>query len=190
MKKDLGAIIALYPTPVYLVATYDKENKPNIMTVGWGGVCNSRPPCVSISVRSATHTYEGLMVRCAFTLNIASSSLAKAAAYCGTKSGREVNKFEALGLTPVKSTTVDAPYIDEAPVVLECKVIQIHEIGSHMQFIGEIVNVKMEEEFCDEQEPLLNLAFKPIVYAPGNNYRYFEVGNQVNYEKPDYTSGE
>lgn len=109
MKSDVGAKLAIYPTPVYLVATYDREGKANIMTVGWGGVCNSNPPCVCISVRPATHTYHALMEKKAFTLNLATEKFAKEAAYCGRVSGRNIDKFKEVGFTAIRSEVVDAP---------------------------------------------------------------------------------
>lgn len=121
MKRNIGAKLAIYPTPVYLAATYDRDGKANVMTVGWGGVCNSIPPCVCISVRPATHTYHALMERKAFTLNLATEDFTKEAAYCGRFSGKNVDKFKELGLTPIRSNVVDAPYIQEFPINLACK---------------------------------------------------------------------
>ncbi len=54
MKKSLGAKTIVYPTPVFIVGTYDKGGKPNAMNVAWGSLCCSSPPSVAISVRKAT----------------------------------------------------------------------------------------------------------------------------------------
>lgn len=178
MKSDIGAKLAIYPTPVYLIATYDREGKPNIMTVGWGGVCNSNPPCVCISVRPATHTYHALMERQAFTLNLATERYAKEAAYCGRTSGREVDKFKECGFTALKSKTVDAPYIKELPINLECKIIQIHEIGSHNQFVAQIMNVKVDDELTHAERPIIEM-IKPIVYGVGNDFSYYGIGKTI-----------
>lgn len=183
MKTDIGAKLTVYPTPVYLVATYDRKGKPNIMTVGWGGVCNSNPPCISISVRPATHTFDALMERKAFTLSIATWQFARQAAYCGFASGRDVDKFEKTGLTAVRSHIVDAPYIDELPINIECKIIQIHPIGSHTQFIGQIMNVKIDSrlaQFKGADKDALIHQLKPIVYAVGNDFKYYKIGNSID----------
>ncbi len=79
MKKSIGAKTILYPTPVLIVGTYDKSGNPNVMTVAWGGICCSSPPCVSISVREATHTYGNLMEQKAFTISIPSEKYVKQA---------------------------------------------------------------------------------------------------------------
>lgn len=180
-KKSIGAKLAVYPVPLYLVATYDREGKPNVMTVGWGGVCNGNPPCLSISVRPATHTYHALMERRAFTVNLPAEEHAAAVAYCGRVSGKDENKFEKAGFTPVKAQTVDAPFILETPVSLECKIIQIHDIGSHTQFIGEIVNTHIDSSL-QESIPLVEQTH-PIVYAVGDNERYYPLGAPLHYKK-------
>lgn len=180
MKRDLGAKLAVYPTPVYLVATYDHDNKPNVMTVGWGGVCCSNPPCVAISVRKATHTYHALVEREAFTVNLGTEDFAGEASYFGKVSGKNENKFEKSGLTPIKSDFVDAPYIEEMPINIECKIIHTTEIGSHIQFIGQIVNVKLSDVIKDDGKPIIE-QMKPIVYGVGDNNRYYGLGEIVEY---------
>ena len=145
MKKSLGAKTLVYPTPVLVIGTYDNEGNPNAMTAAWEGICCSSPPCVTISVRKATYTYGNLMYKKAFTLNIPSESYVKEADYFGIVSGKKEDKFAKTGLTPVKSDIVDAPYISEFPVNLECKIIHVIEIGLHTQFIGEVMDVKIDD---------------------------------------------
>jgi flavin reductase (DIM6/NTAB) family NADH-FMN oxidoreductase RutF len=115
MKKSFGAKTLVYPTPVWVIGTYDKAGKPNIMTIAWGGVCSSKPPCVAVSIRKATYTHGNIMERKAFTVNVPSASHAKVTDYAGLVSGRDVDKFATTGLTAVKSDQVDAPYIQEFP---------------------------------------------------------------------------
>src|SRR4030066_2352802 len=123
MKKSMGAKTLVFPTPVWVVGTYDQAGKPNMMTVAWGGICCSMPPCIAVSLRKATYTYGSLMERKAFTVNVPSEDYVKEADYIGLASGRDVDKFAATGLTAVKSDLVDAPYVKEFPLILECKVI-------------------------------------------------------------------
>ena len=145
MKKSIGAKPIVYPTPVFIVGTYDSNGKPNVMAVAWGGICCSNPPCVTISLRKATYTYGCLMDRKAFTISLPSETYIKEADYFGNISGRETDKLADTGLTAIKSDLFDAPYVKEFPFILECKVIQIHEIGRHTQFIGEILDIKADE---------------------------------------------
>ena len=129
MKKSLGAKTLALPAPAWLVGTYDKEGKPNLMTAVWGGICCSQPPCVYVSLRKATYTYGNIMSRKAFTVSVPSQEYVKEVDYIGIVSGRDGDKFTKTGMTPMKSDLVDAPYVKEFPLVLECKVIHTIEIG-------------------------------------------------------------
>ena len=111
MKKDLGAKTILLPTPVLIVATYDSIGKANAMNAAWGGICCSKPPCVTVSLRKETYTYNSLMEKKAYTINIPGKNHASEADYFGIASGRTEDKFAVTRLTPVKSDFVDAPYI-------------------------------------------------------------------------------
>ncbi len=166
MKKSLGAKTIVYPTPVFIVGTYDKNGKPNAMNVAWGGLCCSSPPCVAISLRKATYTYGNVVERKSFTINIPSEAHVKEADHFGIASGSKEDKFSATGLTPVKSDLVDAPYIKEFPLILECRLKQTVEIGLHIQFIGEIVDVKIEESALGEGGIPDIKKIKPFLYAP------------------------
>ena len=123
MKKSFGAKTLVYPTPVWVIGTYDKGGKANAMTIAWGGVCSSSPPCVAVSLRKATYTHGNILERKAFTVNVPSAAQAKIADYLGMVSGRTVDKFAAAELTAVKGDKVDAPYIQEFPLILECKLL-------------------------------------------------------------------
>jgi flavin reductase (DIM6/NTAB) family NADH-FMN oxidoreductase RutF len=178
MKKSLGAKTILYPTPVLIVGTYDKNGKPNVMTVAWGGICCSAPPCVTISVREATYTYGNLMLQQAFTVSIPSEDYVKQADYFGIASGADTDKFAATGLTPVHSDVVNAPYVGEFPFVLECKVIHTHKIGLHTQFIGEILDIKADEAVIADKGPQLD-KIKPFLWAPDSTRGYYGIGRYL-----------
>jgi flavin reductase (DIM6/NTAB) family NADH-FMN oxidoreductase RutF len=178
MKKSVGAKTILYPTPVLIVGTYDKSGKPNVMTVAWGGICCSAPPCVSISVREATYTYGNLMEQKAFTISIPSEKYVKQADFIGMASGKEIDKFAATGLTPVKSDVVNAPYVDDFPLVLECKVIHTHKIGIHTQFIGEILDIKADESVVGENGPDID-KIKPFLWSPDYGRGYYGLGQRL-----------
>ena len=176
--KSLGARVLAIPTPVWVVGTYDKEGKPNVMTAAWGGVCCSRPPCVNVSLRKATYSYGNIVERLAFTINIPGVEHVAEVDFIGTASGRDVDKIAITGLTPVRSGLVDAPYVAEFPLVLECKVIHSLEIGLHTQFIGEILDVKAEESaVSDRNAPDIGVV-NPFVYSPGNR-TYHAIGRSL-----------
>jgi len=178
MKKALGAKTILYPTPVMLVGTYDAAGKPNIMTCAWGGICCSDPPCVAVSLRKATYTYGSIIHQGAFTVNIPSEYYLAQADYCGMVSGKKVDKFAETGLTPARSTLVNAPYIEEFPLVLECALIHRFELGLHTQFIGEILDVKASSNAMNDKGVLDLEKIKPFFYAP-EAHAYYATGRRL-----------
>ena len=178
MKKSFGAKTLILPTPIWCVGSYDTKGSPNVMTIAWGGLCCSKPPCVTISLRKATHTYSSIIERQAYTISVPSVQYMKEADYFGIVSGKNVDKFKETGLTPVKSEHVDAPYVDEFPMILECKLIHHYEIGLHTQFIGEIIDVKIDEDMVrDKGEPLIE-KINPFVMNPGVS-QYHKIGEFV-----------
>lgn len=178
VKKSLGARSILLPTPVWVIGSYDKEGKPNVMTAAWVGICCSRPPCVTVSLREATYTFGNIMERGAFSVNIASESFAKEVAYFGSVSGRDVDKFSTTELTPIKSDLVDAPYIKEFPLVIECKLQQTFELGLHTMFIGEIMDVKADKSILGGDGLPAMVKLKPFVFAPGS-WEFYRTGENL-----------
>jgi len=178
MKKSLGPITMVHPLPVWCVGSYDSQGIPNLATVAWGGICCSKPPCVTISLRKATYSYGNILERGAYTVNVPSAIFAAEADYFGTASGRDEDKFQVSGLTPIRSELVDAPFVEEFPVVLECKVIHTYEIGLHTQFIGEILDVKVDPEVIDEDGKPDIHKVDPMIYST-KVQQYFRVGELI-----------
>ena len=170
----------LYPTPVLVVGTYDAEGKPNVAVAAWGGICCSRPPAIQVSFRKATYTHGNIVRGGAFTISVPSQSQVKLADYFGLVSGRDTDKFAATGLTPVRSDLVDAPYVAEFPLVLECKILHIFDLGLHTQFVGEVVDVKADEEVLDEAGMPDILKVLPIIFSPGSQV-YYGVGASLGH---------
>lgn len=166
MKKSLGAKAIVYPAPAFVVGTYDRQGKPNVMTVAWGGMCSSKPPCIAISLRKERYSYRNILERRAFTINIPSENYVKEADYFGIFSGRDRDKFSAAGLKPVRGEFVDAPYVEEFPCIIECKLVKTVEIGLHTQFIGEIVDVKADASVLGEDGNPDITKLKPVIYVP------------------------
>ena len=194
MKQSIGAKSIVYPTPVFIVGTYDQAGKPNVMAAAWGGICCSRPPCVAIGLRKATYTYDSIVERRAFTISTPSDVYVREADYFGIASGRTEDKFSITGLTPVRSALVDAPYVAEFPFALECRLLHTVEIGLHTQFIGEILDIKADEAALGKNGKLSIENVRPIIFAPENHAYYgigehlgkaFSIGKQVRSQGPD-----
>lgn len=166
MKRSLGAHPLLQPAPVLIVGTYDQAGQANAMNAAWGGICCSKPVCVTISLRKATYSYGNIMARNAYTIHITTEELLVPADYLGMASGRDGDKLAHLGLTHSKSELVDAPIIQEFPLVLECEVVHVHELGLHTMFVGEVKDVKADESVLDEQGRLMLEALKPVAFSP------------------------
>jgi len=172
MKKSIGAKTFVMPTPILIVGTYGANGEPNIMTAAWGGVCCSAPPCVAISLQKVRASYNNIIERKAFTVSIPSRKHVAEADYVGIASGKDTDKFAVTGLTAVKSDVVDAPYVEEFPLVLECRLLHTIEIGSHTQFIGEIVDVKAEEAALGDNGLPASEKVDPISYSPPDSTYY------------------
>jgi len=166
MKKSLGARTLAFTTPVWVIGTYDQDGKPNAMTASWAGICCSKPPCVNVSLRKATYTYGCLMERRAFTVNVPPHDRVREVDYLGIESGKTTDKLAAAGLTAISSDVVDAPYIEEFPLILECKVVDVNELGLHTMFVGEIMDVKADEAVLG-QDGLPDVEkVAPFVFSP------------------------
>lgn len=166
MKKNIDPGTYACPTPTWCVGTYDENNKANIMTIAWGGICCSVTPHLTISVRKVTHTYAALMSRKCYTVSIPSVKYLKEADYFGIASGKDSDKFAVSGLTAKRSDIIDAPYVEEFPLIFECEVKHIVEVGGHVQFIGEIKGIKADEEILNEKGLPAIDKVNPFVYAP------------------------
>ena len=144
----------LYPVPAVMVSCRNSEGVNNIITVSWTGIACSDPAMLYVSIRPERYSYDMIKNSGSFVVNIPNRSLTYAADFCGVKSGRDVNKFEHLGLTAQKSNLVDAPSIGECPVNLECRVRDILTLGSHDMFISEILCVNVEDGLLDKSGKL------------------------------------
>ncbi len=178
MKKSLGAKTLAQPTPVWAVGAYDEDDKPNAMIAAWGGICSSEPPCLVVSLRPSRHTYAGIMKHKAFTVNVCPKSLAAESDYLGIVSGKKEDKFKVTGLTPKRSDIVDAPYIDDFPLIIECELLHTYKVGVHTMLIGEIKDVKCDEDkLVDGKNPDVEKIL-PLIFTPGIR-AYHTIGEHV-----------
>lgn len=166
----------LYPLPVVMVSVANEKGEANICTVAWAGTICSDPAMVSISVRPDRYSYDMIKETGEFVINLTTKSLVKATDFCGVKSGRDVNKFKEMGLTPEKAQKVKAPLIKESPVNIECKVTKIEELGSHHIFFATVVAVHAEEAYMNETGRFCFEKAEPIVYSHGE---YFALGEKL-----------
>lgn len=166
----------VYPLPAVMVSCAGKDGRPNVMTAAWTGTICSDPAMVYVSVRKERFSHHMLMETKEYVINLTTEALAKATDYVGVKSGRDMDKFEAMHLTPVMGTLKYAPMIEESPVCIECEVTQVLELGSHDMFIAKVKNVYADEKYMDETGRFDLAKAKPLVYSHG---QYYGVGRHI-----------
>lgn len=157
----------LYPLPVVMISVCDKKGNSNIITVAWAGTVCTNPAMVSVSVRPERYSYHMMKETGEFVINLTTKELVYATDFCGVKSGRDVDKFKTLGLTPIKGQYVQAPMIAESPVNIECKVRDIQELGSHHMFLAEVMAVHADDRYMDDKNKFCLEKAEPIVYSHG-----------------------
>lgn len=166
----------LYPLPVVMVSVADGNGRANIITVAWAGTVCTNPPMISISVRPERYSYSIIRETGEFVINLTTRELAFATDYCGVKSGRDVDKFKEMKLTPLPGKEVRAPLIAESPVNIECRVRQVIPLGSHHMFLADVAAVHADEKYMDEKHKFHLEEAEPIVYSHG---AYLVCGEQL-----------
>jgi flavin reductase (DIM6/NTAB) family NADH-FMN oxidoreductase RutF len=179
MKLPLPPKTLLLPSPVLIIGTYGSDGKPNMMNAAWGGIVSSKPPCISVSLREATLSFHNIKQTEAFTVNIPSEKYLKEADFVGIVSGKEYDKFKETGLTPDKSTLVNAPIVKEFPYSLECKLVREINLGSHTMFIGEIVGMVADSEVLNSKQLPDIEKVRPMMWGSFGSMAYFNVGNKL-----------
>lgn len=165
----------LNPEPPVLVSCGSPE-KPNLITVGWCGTICTQPPMLSISIRPERYSHHLIRESGEFVVNLPTEALVRAVDWCGVKSGRDVDKFAAMKLTPAPAARVGTVLLEESPVNLECKVTQVIPLGSHDLFLAECVAVDVDERLLDENGKLRLDRAKLIVYSHGD---YLALGRRL-----------
>lgn len=166
----------LYPVPAVMVSCQRADEKPNIITLAWCGTVNTNEPMLSISIRPERHSYDIIKETGEFVVNLVNKDLVYATDYCGVKSGRDVDKFKELHLTPQVSQHISAPGIAESPVNLECKVKEIIPLGSHHMFIAQVLGVTVDDAYMDEKGKFHLNKSGLVAYSHGE---YFELGKKL-----------
>jgi flavin reductase (DIM6/NTAB) family NADH-FMN oxidoreductase RutF len=171
MKQNWKPGTLVYPTPAVMVSVGKEESEYNILTVAWTGTVCSDPAMCYVSVRPERHSYPILKRNREFVINLTTEELAYAADWCGVRSGKDYNKFREMGLTAGKSQVVAAPYIEESPLCIECRVREILPLGTHDMFLAEVVNILADERYID---PLTGAFYlekaKLLAYSHGKYY--------------------
>lgn len=160
----------LNPVPAVMVTVADKNEKANIITIAWAGTVCTDPPMVSISLRPERYSTHMIQERGEFVINLTTEKLVRACDYCGVTSGRDVDKFEAMGLTPLALEHVGVPGIAESPVNISCRVVEEKPLGSHTMFLARVLGVTVDEALLDEKGKFHLNEAGLVMYSHGEYY--------------------
>lgn len=166
-KVSLSTQLLLGPVPAAMISCGRPGEKYNIITLAWAGVVNSIPPMVSISIRPSRFSHSMVLDTKEFVINIATSDQVDLADGCGTLSGRDVDKFQHFGLTPVKGALEHAPLIKECPINLECRVEQTIDLPSHTLFIGRVIATHGDAGILNEKGRVDFKRCRPLGFCNG-----------------------
>jgi flavin reductase (DIM6/NTAB) family NADH-FMN oxidoreductase RutF len=169
----------IYPLPAVLVSCGASPEEYNMLTIAWTGTVCTNPPMCYISVRKERHSYDIIRRTGEFAINLTTEDMARATDWCGVRSGRDHNKWEATGLTPMDNSHVAAPLIAESPLSICCKVREVKELGSHDMFIADVVGIEADTRYIDPETGKFSLdKARPIVYSHGE---YFKLGEMIGH---------
>lgn len=163
-----GIVINIPAVPVWIVGSYGRDEKADMMAASWCGVAGSVPPSLSVSVKKTSLTYENICFNRAFTIGIVSEDQTAIADIAGSVSGRDADKFFMSDSRPVHGNVVNAPYCNKLSLVYECRVTHMTDIGSHVQIVGEIVNIPV---CCSD-------GFAPLMASPVDR-GYYRLGSLI-----------
>ena len=185
MKQSWKPGTTIYPLPAVLVSCGNTPEEYNLITVSWVGTLCTNPPMCYISVRPERYSYEILRKNMEFVINLTTVQMAKVTDWCGVSSGKNYNKFEKTGLTPKTAQIVKAPYVEESPLCIECKVREIISLGSHDMFISDVVNILADDKYIDPETGAFDMQKADLlVYSHGH---YYEIGKEIDrYEENHY----
>ncbi|MCM1377734.1 MAG: flavin reductase family protein [Clostridium sp.] len=161
----------LNPVPAVLVSVGDSRETWNTLTIAWVGTICTNPPMLSISVRPERASYTEILRTMEFTVNLTTEEMVRAVDYCGVRSGRDINKWEATGLTPLPGEKISSPTIEQSPLSIECKVKEIMHLGSHDMLIAEVINVRADSRWLDTESGKFRFEDAGLIaYSHGHYY--------------------
>ena len=182
-KKQVNTFRPVYPTPAAMITSVSGEGKPNIITLGEVfNVSLSEPPIVGIAIRKATYSHRLISDTQEFVINLPTRNLLDQTDYCGTRSGRDVDKFAETGLTAVCAVKVRPPLIGECPINLECEVLSLQEVGDHDLFLGRVLVTHVDESVIDEAGAIdyAKLDAFCFMYNMSRRGEYWTIGEKVS----------
>jgi flavin reductase (DIM6/NTAB) family NADH-FMN oxidoreductase RutF len=183
-KKKLGPQPMIWPHPTVLVGA-DVDGKPDFAAVAWAGVASGNPPCVTIGLQPHRHSLKGIYQNRTFSVNVPSADIVKEADYCGLVSGKDTDKVRDCKFKVFYGDLKTAPLVEQCPINLECEVMHILNLGSHMLVVGKVAETYFSEDCLTDNKPDIEKV-KPFAFGPGGYYAIgeafaeaFKVGRKI-----------
>ncbi len=176
MRKNFGTKTIVTPLPVLMVATYDENGKADVMNAAWGGQCASKHIALNLGINHKTTA--NIRLKKAFTVSFATKKTMVISDYFGIESGHRADKIAKSGVHVTKSEYVDAPMIEEYPLTLECRVVDMQELLGEIRVVGEVVNMSADESILDENGNLDMEKMEPIA-LDSSSLSYRIIGEKV-----------
>lgn len=177
MRKNFGSKPWSYPQPVFIVAAYDRDGKPNAMNAAWGGI--DYDDRIGLCLSADHKTTRNILETKAFTVSMGTEEQMTACDFVGVVSGNKVeDKFAKAGFHATRSEFVNAPIIEELPMTLECELLSYDSDPDSLRMVGRIVNVSADERILDEKGKIDPQKLRPITFDPVHN-DYLVVGEKV-----------
>ena len=164
----------LNPVPAVLITSKDRDDNPNVFTVGWIGCACTKPPILSVAIRAERLSYENIKASGEFVVNLPTDKMVKIVDFCGVRSGRKVDKIKHFNLELEPGVTMSTPSLKDCPISLECKVVDIIPLGTHHLFLGEVMGVNVEENLIDNSGKI-NFEKANVIWD--SHGEYFKVNN-------------
>ena len=178
-KKKTSPHPWIFPRPVLLLSTRDKSGRDNIITISWAGVACTKPPMVTVSLRPSRHSHAVISSTKEFVANLPTSKQIHIVEACGTTSGKDTDKFAALGLDKDPAAIVSAPLVAVCPINLECQVRHTLQLGSHDLFIAEVVKVHVQHGLLLEDGEINDQALDSLAWGSEEFFRVLRPTKQV-----------
>jgi len=176
-KILMGPQTLIYPMPSLLVGA-NIDDKPNFMTVAWGGIANGEPPMISVAIRHNRYTHQGISQNLTFSVNVPSTDFVREVDYCGLVSGAKTSKAKVCQFKVFYGKLNNAPLIEQCPINLECKVVHILDLGSHSLIVGRIEETHISDNCLTNGKPDVN-KIKPIIYIGDSVSQYLALGQVI-----------
>jgi flavin reductase (DIM6/NTAB) family NADH-FMN oxidoreductase RutF len=159
----------LHPKIVFLLTSASRDGKHNVMSCAWATPASEEPPKVIVCLSKEHYTTELIKETQEFAINIPTKDMEKAIWICGSKSGRNTDKFKEAGLKKISASRVSAPLIQGCAGFIECKVIKTIDAGECYAFLADVVSAKADTKFFKKNVWLsdtmpMHLGGRKIVY--------------------------